>query len=350
MARDHPRRHRAHVRRRARGLLLLPHALQRELPDAGDARGRRGRHPRGPLPVPRRAEASARTGAQILASGTAMLAALEAQAMLRDEYDVAADVWSATSYKLLREDALEVERWNRLHPDASRARAVRRRACCATTEGPIVAVTDFMKACPGPDRRRFVPEPFIAARHRRLRLLRHARRAAPPLRGRRAERRRRRAREPRRSRRDQGRSRRRRRSPATTSTPTPTTPAPPDVALEQVSLVHRRDGPATLGRLGAGRYIAARRPASSSRSGSSSSGSSSSSSQSSALDRVVVVVFVRRLVVEVDVRERPTGLAEETVVVALLEFTGLAEPASPSFSRHVTALERADPDRRLRRL
>ena len=54
--------------------------------------------------------------AQILASGTAMLAALDAQRILAAEYDVAADVWSATSYKLLREDALSTERWNRLHP------------------------------------------------------------------------------------------------------------------------------------------------------------------------------------------------------------------------------------------
>ena len=44
--------------------------------------------------------------------------------MLAEQHDVAADVWSATSYKLLREDALDVERWNRLHPDA---RTTRRR-------------------------------------------------------------------------------------------------------------------------------------------------------------------------------------------------------------------------------
>ena len=54
--------------------------------------------------------------ARILASGTAMLAALEAQALLAEHHDVAAEVWSATSYKLLREEALAVERWNRLHP------------------------------------------------------------------------------------------------------------------------------------------------------------------------------------------------------------------------------------------
>src|SRR5262249_22322644 len=54
--------------------------------------------------------------AQILASGTGMLAALDAQRMLAEEWDVGADVWSATSWKTLRDEALSVERWNRLHP------------------------------------------------------------------------------------------------------------------------------------------------------------------------------------------------------------------------------------------
>ena len=47
-----PRRDRAHVRARARGLLLLHHPLQRELPDAGDARRRRGRHRARAVPLP----------------------------------------------------------------------------------------------------------------------------------------------------------------------------------------------------------------------------------------------------------------------------------------------------------
>jgi pyruvate dehydrogenase E1 component len=96
---------------------------------------------------------------QILASGTAMLAALEAQRMLFEEHDVAADVWSATSYKLLREDALSVERWNRLHPnDAPRVPYVTE--CLADADGPIVAVTDFMKVIPD-QVARFVPRPFL---------------------------------------------------------------------------------------------------------------------------------------------------------------------------------------------
>jgi pyruvate dehydrogenase E1 component len=97
--------------------------------------------------------------AQILASGTAMLAALEAQQTLNDEHDVGVDVWSATSYKLLREDALSVERWNRLHPtEVPRVPYVTE--CLADAEGPIVAVTDFMKVVPD-QVSRFVPQPFM---------------------------------------------------------------------------------------------------------------------------------------------------------------------------------------------
>ena len=54
--------------------------------------------------------------ATILFSGTAQQAARQAQEDLAEHYDVGVELWSATSYKKLREDALEVERWNRLHP------------------------------------------------------------------------------------------------------------------------------------------------------------------------------------------------------------------------------------------
>ncbi len=98
--------------------------------------------------------------AQILASGTAMLAALDAQQMLADEYGVAADVWSATSYKELREDALSAERWNRLHPTEP-ARTPYITEQLADSEGPVIAVTDFMKAVPD-GIARFVPGQFSA--------------------------------------------------------------------------------------------------------------------------------------------------------------------------------------------
>lgn len=83
----------------------------------------------------------------LLFSGTAWQAAMEARDLLASEWGVQADAWSVTSYKALREDALSMERWNRLHPDEL-PRLPFVTAQLHTTEGPIVAVTDFMRAVP----------------------------------------------------------------------------------------------------------------------------------------------------------------------------------------------------------
>ena len=82
--------------------------------------------------------------ASILFSGTAFKAASEASTILRDKYNINTDLWSATSYKSLRDDAIEVERWNRLHPtEAPRESLVQSILGSAST--PLVAVTDFMR-------------------------------------------------------------------------------------------------------------------------------------------------------------------------------------------------------------
>ena len=82
--------------------------------------------------------------ASILFSGTAFKAASEASAILLDRYNINTDLWSATSYKSLRDDAMEVERWNRLHPtEAPRESLVQSILGSAST--PLVAVTDFMR-------------------------------------------------------------------------------------------------------------------------------------------------------------------------------------------------------------
>ena len=82
--------------------------------------------------------------ATILFSGSANLAARRAQEELAEHFDVAADLWSATSYKLLREDALDADRWNRLHP-ADEPRVPFVTSALGEGSGPIVAVTDFMR-------------------------------------------------------------------------------------------------------------------------------------------------------------------------------------------------------------
>jgi pyruvate dehydrogenase E1 component len=81
---------------------------------------------------------------QLFGSGPILNEALRAQKMLADQYDVAADVWSVTSYNELRRDALAVERWNRLHPDQPERKPYLVEAL-AGAQGPIVAATDYMK-------------------------------------------------------------------------------------------------------------------------------------------------------------------------------------------------------------
>ncbi|NND03396.1 MAG: pyruvate dehydrogenase (acetyl-transferring), homodimeric type, partial [Acidimicrobiia bacterium] len=95
----------------------------------------------------------------IIFSGSAHTAARAAQQTLADDYNVGAELWSATSYKLLREDALEVERWNRLHPDET-PRVPYVTSHLETIGGPIVAVSDFMKAIPD-QIARWVPGSFV---------------------------------------------------------------------------------------------------------------------------------------------------------------------------------------------
>ncbi|MGH9117057.1 MAG: pyruvate dehydrogenase (acetyl-transferring), homodimeric type [Acidimicrobiales bacterium] len=94
--------------------------------------------------------------ASILFSGTAWRAAHEAQAELAERWDVAAELWSVTSWKGLRDQALEAERRNRFRPDepATDAYVTER---LAESEGPIVAVTDFMKSV-GDSIARWVPD------------------------------------------------------------------------------------------------------------------------------------------------------------------------------------------------
>lgn len=85
--------------------------------------------------------------AQILGSGSIIRSALKAQEILAERYDVSADVWSATSYKNLRNDALLAERWNLLHPTES-PRKPYVQEVLEKEKGPFIAVSDYMKIVP----------------------------------------------------------------------------------------------------------------------------------------------------------------------------------------------------------
>ncbi|MGA1763845.1 MAG: transketolase-like TK C-terminal-containing protein, partial [Ilumatobacteraceae bacterium] len=98
---------------------------------------------------------NAKHHATMVFSGSAHSAAREAVAELESRWDVSCDVWSATSYKTLRENALDVERWNRLHPTSAPRQADVTRLL-DDGNGPIIAVTDFMRIVPE-QVARFVP-------------------------------------------------------------------------------------------------------------------------------------------------------------------------------------------------
>jgi pyruvate dehydrogenase E1 component len=85
--------------------------------------------------------------AQILASGVAVPWALEAQRILAEEWDVRADVWSATSWNELRRDAIAVEEHNLLHPEEEQ-RVPYVTSKLQGASGPFVAVSDWMRAVP----------------------------------------------------------------------------------------------------------------------------------------------------------------------------------------------------------
>ena len=85
--------------------------------------------------------------AQLLGSGAILNQAIIAQEMLAEDYGVAADVWSVTSYKELYKEARDVERWNMLNP-AKKPRKPYITKCLENEPGVIVAVSDYLKALP----------------------------------------------------------------------------------------------------------------------------------------------------------------------------------------------------------
>jgi pyruvate dehydrogenase E1 component len=107
----------------------------RPAPDLGGGNGN-GRKGQAPL------------RATLLGSGSIMLQVLRAQELLA-ERGIAAEVWAAPSYQLLRNEALEADRWNRLHPaESPRTPLVTELLREPAEQGPIVAASDFLTAWP----------------------------------------------------------------------------------------------------------------------------------------------------------------------------------------------------------
>jgi pyruvate dehydrogenase E1 component len=98
--------------------------------------------------------------ASLCFSGPMWSVAKEAQELLASRWGVSADTWAVTSWSQLRHDAIETERWNRLHPSEEQ-----RQPLITTTLGsgsdPVVAITDYMRAVPD-QVSRFIDRPYTS--------------------------------------------------------------------------------------------------------------------------------------------------------------------------------------------
>ncbi len=81
---------------------------------------------------------------QLLGSGTILREVLAAAELLEQDFKVAADAWSVTSFNELRRDGIDVERWNMLHPEEP-PRVAYVSSALADSKGPIVAATDYVR-------------------------------------------------------------------------------------------------------------------------------------------------------------------------------------------------------------
>ncbi|PID53497.1 MAG: pyruvate dehydrogenase (acetyl-transferring), homodimeric type, partial [Micrococcales bacterium] len=98
------------------------------------------------------------TRPQIMASGVGVPWALEAQQLLKDDWNIASDVWSVTSWNELRHDGIECDKYAFDHPDEPWPRPfVAERL--EGRNGPVVATSDWMRAVPD-QIRQFVPNDF----------------------------------------------------------------------------------------------------------------------------------------------------------------------------------------------
>ena len=97
----------------------------------------------------------------MLGSGAILREVEAGAALLADDFGIASDIWSVTSFMELRRDGLDVDRWNMLHPTA-KAKRSHVETCLDKAGGPVIASTDYMKLLADQIR------PFVPGRYRVL--------------------------------------------------------------------------------------------------------------------------------------------------------------------------------------
>ncbi|MBR1212298.1 pyruvate dehydrogenase (acetyl-transferring), homodimeric type [Bradyrhizobium sp. JYMT SZCCT0180] len=98
---------------------------------------------------------------QLLGSGAILREVEAGAALLADDFGIASDIWSVTSFMELRRDGLDADRWNMLHPTATPKRS-HVETCLNKAGGPVIASTDYMKLLADQIR------PFVPGRYRVL--------------------------------------------------------------------------------------------------------------------------------------------------------------------------------------
>ncbi|MAZ39411.1 MAG: pyruvate dehydrogenase (acetyl-transferring), homodimeric type [Legionellales bacterium] len=85
------------------------------------------------------------TKVQLLGSGTILREVMKAAEILEKDYNIAADIWSVTSFNELTREAADKQRWQHYNPD-KKVDASHVQKCLEKTEGPLVAATDYIRA------------------------------------------------------------------------------------------------------------------------------------------------------------------------------------------------------------
>jgi pyruvate dehydrogenase E1 component len=99
---------------------------------------------KGLYPIRPGAEGDGERHVQLLGSGSILREVLAAAELLEQDFGIGSTVWSVTSFNELRREGIEIERWNRLHPDQT-PRLTWVESQLGATQGPIVAATDYMR-------------------------------------------------------------------------------------------------------------------------------------------------------------------------------------------------------------
>jgi pyruvate dehydrogenase E1 component len=102
------------------------------------------------------------TRVQLLGCGTILREVIAAADLLREDWGVAADVWSCTSFTQLAREAVDVERWNLLHAESEPRRSWVETCLGGQQSGPVVASSDYVRAFAEQIR------PFVPGRYRVL--------------------------------------------------------------------------------------------------------------------------------------------------------------------------------------